>query len=531
MRAVAGWTRLLGLGLRRDRYIGPITLVSFAVIAIINQATTVSTYATEEAREAAPAGTAANTAYVFLLGPLEHHDSVAAMATWQAGPFMTTALGICVAMAVVRLTRREEESGRTELLLAGDTGRLAPLLAATVQITGAAVLLSLVTVLPLIGGGGSALDLVTVFVQYLTVGLAAIGIALVAAEAAAGARTANLVSIAVVTGAYLVRGVADVLTGAAWLRWLSPMGWAQEMDPFGADRLLFALGAVALLGACLLAAAMIAHHRDIGSGWFARRRGPATGPGLRSLPRIVARLTAAPIAAYTAVTALYALVVGSLLPSVEQIAAGNEILEEVLVAADTGGALAAAFLAVMTSMLAAVAAAGGVMLVGRLGAEEKQGRTEVLLAGALSRTRYVAVQAAGALAGASVVLFGSAVAVSLSAGLAGMPWAATAADAFAAAGAQLPAAMVIVAGALFFYGLSTRLIAAAWALVAVSFLAGPIIGVFLGLPDWMVRLSPFSHAPMLPSESMRWPPVIVLTAIAAVLLTAGAASFARRDVG
>ena len=64
----------------------------------------------------------------------------------------------------------------------------------------------------------------------------------------------------------LLRVIADTSSGAAWLRWTTPLGWAEELRPFaGPQPLVLLLRAAA--GVVLLAiAARIAAARDIGTG-------------------------------------------------------------------------------------------------------------------------------------------------------------------------------------------------------------------------------------------------------------------------
>ena len=58
-----------------------------------------------------------------------------------------------------------------------------------------------------------------------------------------------------------------------------------------------------------------------------------------------------------------------------------------------------------------------------------------------------------------------------------------------------------------------------------------VVGLFAPLlPDGADALSPFTYTPQLPAESMDWPPVLLLAAIAVALNAVGLAAFRRRDV-
>jgi ABC-2 type transport system permease protein len=47
----------------------------------------------------------------------------------------------------------------------------------------------------------------------------------------------------------------------------------------------------------------------------------------------------------------------------------------------------------------------------------------------------------------------------------------------------------------------------------------------------MMDISPFSHSPQLPGGDVSATPLILLTAIAAVLVVVGLSAFRRRDIG
>jgi ABC-2 type transport system permease protein len=56
------------------------------------------------------------------------------------------------------------------------------------------------------------------------------------------------------------------------------------------------------------------------------------------------------------------------------------------------------------------------------------------------------------------------------------------------------------------------------------------LGALLQLPQWLLNLSAYQHIPRLPvAEFTAWP-LVVLTLVAAGLVTAGFASFRRRDL-
>ena len=158
-------------------------------------------------------------------------DTVGGITAYEVG-FMGQLLFPALALwLAVRHTRREEEAGRTELVTSGRVGRLAPLLSAavvlagTVLVTGAAVLVGLVsTGLPLTGSAWYAAGVALVMGGFGSVGL-------LIAQLTQTTRSAHLIGLAVVTASFLVRAVVDGRTWAAV--WLSPLGWLAEIRAFG----------------------------------------------------------------------------------------------------------------------------------------------------------------------------------------------------------------------------------------------------------------------------------------------------------
>jgi ABC-2 type transport system permease protein len=57
------------------------------------------------------------------------------------------------------------------------------------------------------------------------------------------------------------------------------------------------------------------------------------------------------------------------------------------------------------------------------------------------------------------------------------------------------------------------------------------LGEVLDFPDWVTRLSPYSHVPLVPAQPMQWDTPAWLLLVAVALVTLGAAKLANRDIG
>jgi ABC-2 type transport system permease protein len=92
-----------------------------------------------------------------------------------------------------------------------------------------------------------------------------------------------------------------------------------------------------------------------------------------------------------------------------------------------------------------------------------------------------------------------------------------------------PAVWVLVGIAVALFGLAPRAVAAAWGALGACFLLS-LLGPLLGLPDWVLDVSPFAHVPELPAADFSAAPLLALSAVAAALVVLGLAAFRRRDL-
>jgi ABC-2 type transport system permease protein len=92
-----------------------------------------------------------------------------------------------------------------------------------------------------------------------------------------------------------------------------------------------------------------------------------------------------------------------------------------------------------------------------------------------------------------------------------------------------PALWVTIGLAVAIYGYFPRKTSFSWAMVGFAFFVVYLGGV-LQLPEWVTNLSPFTHIPRIPAEEFDVLPLLVLTAVAAVLMLIGWFGYSRRDI-
>lgn len=443
--------------------------------------------------------------------------------------WMTLALALAFAciFLVTRNGRADEEAGRTELLRASVLGRHAYSMANYV-VTGAlavavGLLVSLLCLaLQLPGAGSSVMG-----ASIAGTGLAFMAVSAVCGQLSSTSRGANSLAVAVLAVFYFIRAAADLQADGshvAALSWLSPIGWAQNMRAFGQDtwRPLPALLALTVAGCAV--ALHIETHRDLGMGLLPERRGrPHASAFLTGPVGLALRLQRGPLTGWLVGAVVAGLFLGG-------------VARAMTAALDPSNPFAQSFVGSSDSMLDGVlgifalfngllAGAFAVQSLAGVRVEEAVGRLESQLAGALSRTRWLAAHVLIAGAGSAIMLLlGGWLTGATSDGAATGPQMAAASFAF------WPAVLLMMGVLLFFHGfLPRQSVSIAWAVYGVSMLAAMFGGLF-SLSDAAVRSTPFGAVPRMPAEDFSALPVCVLAGLAVVLAVLGMGRFRNRDV-
>jgi ABC-2 type transport system permease protein len=356
------------------------------------------------------------------------------------------------------------------------------------------------------------------------VGLVAMGVGALAGQLASTSRGANALGSLVLGVFYLMRMVGDL--GDGRLTWASPIGWAQQMQPWGANR-LWPLGLMLLLTAVLLVLAIwLESGRDLGAGLLPERAGRPGAPKRYATPLgLGLRLQRGPIIGWTLTIMLSALMFGSVVQAMTNLMA------------DAGGSVNAvirgtgidALLSMLTVMIAMVTTAFAIQSAVTLRSDEANGIIETQLAGALSRARWAIGRLLIPVVGSALLLLlGGACMGAAYGSIIGDPG--QAGRLALAALAYWPAVMVFVGIAVALFGWLPRLaVPLSWGVLAAMWFV-VLIGEALHLPGWLLDLLPFSATPYVPYEPLTWTPRMLMTLTAAVLVWVGLDRFARRDV-
>jgi ABC-2 type transport system permease protein len=517
------WTgvgSLLRLALRRDRvrlsvWIGVLTLMMVYAPNAIKLAYP------EEAQRQARVNLMKTPAGIIMGGPVfsGNETDLGAMMANELMLTMIVATSILSILTVIRHTRAEEESGAAELVSSSVVGRYARTHAALILVGGVNAVLAVTMTLAMASTGFRLVDTAAICLGVTGVAMMFGAVAAVTAQLWRQARTAIGAAMAVLALAALVRGIGDVINNSGSpLSWLSPIAWAQQMRAFVDVRWWpFALLVVTAI-ALMALAAVLESKRQYDDGNL-----PSTGerPNAHAIKTILGlhlTLQRGQTIGWAVGLFLSGLAFGSMTKSLLEVAKDNNLLQRVLTEQGTDGVYTT-----MTQFLAAATTAYVVTAVLRVYHDEQAGLGEVVLAGAVSRWRWLFSAVASALIGSTVLMFFAGLGNGLGAGIAlGEPqtiWRLT------LAGLAFVPAMATMAGiAALAVALGHTWIG--W--LAVTFVVISLyLGALLRLPQWLVDLSPVGRttAPM----DYSLPAVLVMVIVAIGLTSLAGLTYRRRD--
>jgi ABC-2 type transport system permease protein len=459
------------------------------------------------------------------------HDllSVGGYTAWRVGGTASIFAAAWGLMAAVRALRAEEDAGRQELVLAGVITRRDAYLAALAAIAGGAVVLWAALLLGLGAsrlplGGSAYLALAVVSPVPVFAGFGAL-----ASQIAPTRRLAFALASAVLGLAFLLRVIADTSTGYGWMRWLTPLGWAEELQPFGNPQPLVLVLPALTAAVLLVAAGAISARRDVGRGLLAGNDSAPPRLALLSSPTaLLLRSELATLGIWIAGVGLYAVVVGVLSTSFtsQNLPANIRNELEKLGGASLvtpAGALGFYFLLFVFAISLFACAQ-----IGAARKEEADQRLETLLALPVGRKRWLAGRIVLGSAGIAALAF--------DAGL--LAWAGAASQGADVSLGQmleaglncLPTSLLFLALASLAFGVTPRASTGiAYGLVSVAFV-WQLFGSLLGAPHWTLDLSPFQHVGLVPARPFHVTAAFVMIALASAGVLAGTWAFGRRDL-
>ncbi len=537
LRPAGGGPRLVVAGQvsRRAARSGALWGLVFALFIVVQTVTYTSEYDTQAARDQMARVYGTNAGMNAIFGQADAINTIDGWVTWRFVGIVGLLGSAWGVLTATRLLRGDEESGRYELLLAGQTTRRR---AGGQAIAGLGVGLAAMFVLTALGtiavGRRSTVDFGLGQCLYLSVTLVAgaamfLAVGALACQLMATRRSAAAMAGGVLGVAYALRMVADSNPSVHWLVWLSPLGWLEQVRPLTEPNPTALLPALVLLvGAAALALHLVGV-RDVGTAALPDRHSARPRLALLGGPtRFAARLQRPVALGWLPVITAFSVLLGAVAESSTEDATGSKDVEQAIGRLGGHGSSAALYLGLtflVVALLVALVAAGQSTAIR---AEEAEGHLDNLLVRPVRRASWLA----GRL-GLSCLLL---VAAGLLAGVGA--WVGTAGqDDTVRPGALVTAGLNVVPPGLLLLGLGT-LAFGAWprrtSMVVYAYLTWSVLVEFAGgtvhLSHWLLDTSVFFHMAPAPAGGPDWSSAAVITGLGVVGALLGGLLFSRRDL-
>ena len=494
-----------------------------------------SAYKTTAQRERLATLFGSNAGLAAINGRAHQIQTVPGYTVWKSFMFLVVVGSVWGLFTAARLLRGEEDAGRWELLLAGQTtprratGQVVGSLATGLTGLWAATAAVLVAI-----GRSSTLHISAPAALYFALALVVSAAVFSAAGALASQlaptrRQANAYAGVALGVFYALRLVADSGANLEWLRWATPLGWVEELQPLTGPRPTALVPIFVLVAGATGLAVHLAGRRDLGASVLPDRVNRAARTRLLGGPvGLTVRLVrptvlgwAFGIAAMSALMGLIAKQGGVAITSSPSVA---KMIAR-LGGRGSGAELYLGFAFVIVAVMVAFVASG---LLTAARAEEAEGRLEHLLVRPVSRTSW--------LGGRLAVITAALVASGLLAGV--CAWAAAASQHSGVGLRRLlegglntvpPVLCLLGIGALAMGIAPRRTSTVTYAVLLWSLFVDLVGGAFTS-NHWLLDTSVFHHMAASPAVNPDWTSAAALVAVGLAAGALGTVAFGRRDL-
>ncbi len=494
-----------------------------------------STYKTQASREALAKSFSASGGLNALVGPAHDLASVAGYTAWKSLGILAVMGAVWALLISTKLMRGEEDAGRWELLLAGQTTRRAAAAQALSGLgSGLVSVFSVTAVVTVLIGHSSKVHFDTGAALFYALSVTSGAVMFMAAGALASQLAASRRQAAAYGGGaiglfFAVRMVADASSSLSWLRWTTPFGWIEQLQPFTHPEPLVLVLIYGLTTLLAIVAVALAGTRDLGASVLPDRSTARSHSALLGGPiGLTLRLIRPTVLGWLAGVCAFGLLLGSSAKVAAQSLKASPSVEAALSRLSGGGGLAKAYLGVsflLITLLVTLIAAGQISSARH---EEATGRVEHLLVRPVSRARWM-LGRLGVAAGVVVV-----------AGLLGgvFSWLGAAAqhtglsftNIVGAGFNTVPAGICLLGIGALVWAVAPRLASAGvYAVLAWSFLV-ELLGGIVNSSRWLLDSSILHQLAPAPATAPDWTSNAVMLALGVAASLIGAFLFDRRDL-
>ncbi len=467
-----------------------------------------------------------------LYGILPTPGTIGQLVQWETGTYLVWCSGLMSILLTCRMMRGDEDTGLVEISRGTGVGRWVGFWAPMFVVWGTTALL---------GAGISGIMLAErSTVEELTVsGSLAFGASITITGWGFAALTALICQLGrdltqargTAIGAFGVmfglRVAADDRDGLSWLRWVTPIGWRDIVQPFTDDSwapvIICTLAALGILGIAGLAFGK----RELLSGYLPDRTMSTRRWRVHGFTGLWVRLARGGFLGWGAGIGALAALFGAMTGSFTDMLAPDSPTK-VWVDKMADGSAVKQLMTLLTTMTVLLVASAAVRRANTLAQEEREGLVELEIATGMSRARRYWVHL-GLVVLEAIMLTGIA-----AGSLAWVTSSQLTTDHAVARAAvfvltQIPGVLAAIGLAMAIVGLVPRLASVMWVVIGWSLFAQSFGGL-VDLPDWARDLSIVGHCLDVVGDP-DWVPLAVQAGIAIASLLVGFFGFSRRDVG
>ncbi len=506
----------------------------FGIVVASSAVSYTRIYRTQAERDHLAAAFGSNRAAAALFGPALQLQTVAGFTVFKS--FMTLAIlgGIWGLLTSTRLMRGEEDAGRWELMVTGQTTRGGAAAQALGGLAaGAATLWAMTALFCVVAGQYSKVDISPGPMLYLALTLVATPVMFLAVGALSSQLGATRRQAASYAGWFLgacygLRMVADAGVGLHWLSWVSPLGWVEQLRPLTSPQPLAFLPVVAFTAVVAGLTVHLASGRDVGASTVPDRvHAPARTRLLFGQLGLTLRMVRPAAISWTLALAVTGFVLGLVAKAAGSTIAGSSV-QTVFSRLGVPVTGAQAFLGVSFLIVAILVAFMATGQITAARAEEAQGRLDHLLVGPVSRLAWLAGRVAVAVA--LVVMAAIVAGLTTWLGTATQGAQVSVATLLAAGLNVIPPALCLLGIGVLAAGIRPRATSyVVYAVLAWSLLV-EIVGGIGAVSHWVLDTSIFHQMAAAPAVSANWTTGGWMIAVGGACAVAGATVFRRRDL-
>ena len=459
-------------------------------------------------------------------------DTAGGFMVWDGGWLMQIIVAVWGILTASRLLRGEEDSERTEHVLAGPLRATTATTSALVVLAASALVIGAVTATTLVVmEGTSASGSILYGLGLAGIGATFVGVAAVTCQLVDVRRRAAGLAAGVLGLSYVIRMVANSTDDRLWLRWLTPLGWIDQLQPYGdADvRALLPLVLVPVLLGWLAVA--LRTRRDLGAALLATDSGRR--PHLRMLGSPIAfawRSNRGVLVAWFLGLAVFAGVYGALTGTMIDWLAKDAEYQRIFAQLGLDSVMTTlGFTALIGQMFGVAIAAQVAWRVGAARVEEESGRADNILSRPVSRVRWLGGHTALALAGGLLLMLTTGVTMWLGLHLTGVEEVGVG-DALGSILNAFPVVVLVGGLAVLTYGVLPRLTVVVPVTLTLVTYVLTLLGPALTWPSWVLDLSPWTHLAWVPAVDWAATSGVTMLALGLVMLVTGTVLFHRRDI-